>query len=160
VLVLACGTAYLLDDSARAVTDVAPRSRLRRRAGTVIAGLGLVAAAWAPVVLFLHGRTATTPVAALTWELAGLSCLCVAASAVAGRRGDAEPGNLVAAGVGLLLVGLVVTQPALHLSVLALTGEEPVHAGWWASVVVVSLAIATLASRDPAADGLRRAATG
>ena len=160
VLVLACGTAYLLDDSARAVTDVAPRSRIRRRAGAVLGGLGLVAAAWALAVLLLHGRSPTTPVAALTRELAGRSCLCVAASAVAGRRSDAEPGNLVASGVGLLLVGLVVAQPVLHLSVLALTGEEPVRAGWWALVVVASLATATLASRDAAAGWPCRAATG
>ena len=160
VLVLACGTAYLLDDSARAVTEVAPRSRLRRRAGVVLGGLGIVALAWALVVLFLDGRSPATPVAGLTWELAGVSCLCVAASAVVGRRGDAEPGNLVASGAGVLLVGLVVAQPALHLSLLPLTGEGPVHAGWWAGVVVAALVTAVIASRDVASAGPRRAVTG
>ena len=160
VLVLVSGSAYLLDDSARAVTDVVPRALLRRRTGIVLGGLGIVALAWALAVVFLDGRSPATPVAALTWEVAGVSCLCVATSAVLGRRGDAEPGSVVVSAVGLLFVGVLVAQPALHLRVLALTGDEPVRAGWWAGLVVAALATAAIASRDVASAGTRGAATG
>lgn len=153
VLVLAAGAAYLFDDDARPVTDVVPRSLLRRRVGIVLPALSVTAAAWGAVAWVVHSRSPSAPLAALTWELAGLTCLILAAAAVVARLGEREPGNLVASGAGLLLVGGLLAQPVLHLRLLATTGDAPVHAGWWAGLVVLSCAATVVASHDPAGGG-------
>jgi hypothetical protein len=147
VLVLATGAAYLLDDRAAQVTVVVPRSLLRRRLEIVAAGFVVAAAGWGAVVLLLERAFASVPIAALTVEAAGLFWIGAAVAAVASRH-DIEPGNLVASTIGLVFIGLLLSQPLLHETLLVTDAGDPLHAGWWALTILASLATLTVASRN------------
>lgn len=149
VLVLASGSAYLLDDPAAQVTAVVPRSLLRRRLAVALPGLLVVAVAWCAVIAFWDWRSPSIPAVALTWELAGLIALGVAAAAVVSRRGEAEPGNLVVSSLGLVFIGVLLVQPMMHLTVLVTSSEDPTRATWWAAVILGSGATAFASSTRP-----------
>ena len=151
VLVLATGSAYLFDDSAVDVTAVVPTSLLRRRLVLLLRGLPVMVLSWGAVMVLLAWRSPSAPLTALSWELAGLSCLGVAAAAIVSRRGDPEPGNLVASVLGLGVIGVLICQPMFHVTLLVTDPAGPVRAGWWAAVVVGSTAVFVVASRDRAA---------
>lgn len=164
VLVLASGAAYLLDDSAAQVTAVVPRSLLRRRLAAVARGFVVAVAGWGAVCLVLDRAFVNVPLAALTWEVAGLFWLAVAASAVMSHR-DQEPGNIVASTLGLLFIGAFISRPLPHFSLLISESGGPVHAEWWALTVVASVVTLVAASsgvtgrlRLPTAGSARQAA--
>ncbi len=150
VLLLAAGAAYLLDDRSAQVTAVVPRSLVRRRLAVVARGLLVAAVGWGLVVLLLEWRSPGLPAAALTWEAMGLFGLAAAAAAVVARRGETEPGNLVATTLGLLFVALLVTGPLMKVTVLADSGDSSGHPAWWAGVVLASMATLVVASREGA----------
>lgn len=153
VLILATSSAYLLDDSAVQVTAVVPTSLLRRRLVLLRRGLPVTALSWGAVMSLLGWRSPSVPLAALTWEVAGVSCLGVAAAAIASRLGDPEPGNLVASVLGLSFVGMLIVERTFHLVLLGTDGSGTVRAGWWAAVITVSVIMFVVASRDGAAKG-------
>jgi len=148
VLLVAAGPAYLLDDRAADVTVVAPRSLLRRRAVIVGKGLLLAAAGWGVVVLLLRWRSPSVPLGALTWETLGLIWMGLAASAVVSRHGISEPGNQVASTLGLVVVGVLIGQHLLPVTVLVITSDGPGRIGWWATATCSAIAIFVLASRQ------------
>ena len=73
VLVLAAGSAYLLDDSANDVTAVVPTSLLRRRLVILLRGLPFAALSWGAVMILLTWRSPSAPLTALSWEVSGLA---------------------------------------------------------------------------------------
>jgi hypothetical protein len=151
VLILAASSTYLLDDSAVHVTAVVPTLLLRRRLVLLLRGWPVTALSWAAVMILLGWRSPSVPLAALTWELAGVSCLGVAAAAIVSRRGEPEPGNLVASVLGLGFVGVLVCQPLFHVTLLVTDDSRGARSGWWTTVIVVSLTTFVVASRDGAA---------
>jgi hypothetical protein len=150
VLILAAGSAYLLDDSAVHVTAVVPRSLLRRRLRLLLQGWPVTALSWGAVMTLLGWRSPSVPLAALTWEVAGVSCLSVAAAAVVSRHGEPEPGNLVASILGLGFVGVLICQPMFRVTLLIADGSDPARAGWWTAVIALSVTAFLAASRDGA----------
>ncbi len=154
VLVLAAGSAYLLDDSATDVTTVVPTSLLRRRLAILLRGLPFMVLSWGAVMILLTWRSPSAPLTALSWEVSGLSCLGVAAAAILSRRGEPEPGNLVASALGLRVIGVLICQPMFHVTLLVTDPAGPARAGWWAVVIVGSMATLVVASRDRAASRL------
>jgi hypothetical protein len=70
------------------------------------------------------------------------------------RRGEPEPGNLVAAVLGLCVIGILICQPMFHVTLLVTDPAGPAKAGWWALVMVGSAATFVVASRDHAASRL------
>lgn len=149
-LMTAAGAAYLLDDPAAQVTGVVPRSLVRRRLVPVTLGLLVLALGWGAALLMLEGGSPSLPLTALTWEVSGLFWVAVAAAAVVSRHGESEPGNLVAPALGLGFVGVLLTQPVLHLTLLVSSEEDPSRAGWWALSILASAATLVGASRDRA----------
>ena len=154
VLVLAAGSAYLFDDSATDVTTVVPTSLLRRRLAILLRGLPFMVLSWGAVMILLTWRSPSAPLTALSWEVSGLSCLGVAAAAILSRRGEPEPGNLVASALGLCVIGVLICQPMFHVTLLVTDPAGPARAGWWAVVIVGSMATLVVASRDRAASRL------
>ena len=147
VLVLASGAAYLLDDRAAEVTAVVPRSLLRRRLPVVARGVVVAAAGWATVALVMDRTFVAVPLVALTWEVAGVFWLGVAAAAVVSRR-EIEPGNLVASTLGLLFLGALISRPLPHVTLLISESDGPTHASWWALTILACAAALVFASRD------------
>ncbi len=148
VLVLAAGAAYVLDDEAKAMTDVVPGSLLRRRTARVLAGFAVIAiggVVWAGLLL---QWSPSAPLPALAWETAGLACLAVAVSAVTARHGESEPGNLVSSAGALIFVGVLILQPMLHVTWLVRSPEDPAHGGWWAAVIAAATLTFVLSSRE------------
>jgi hypothetical protein len=154
VLVLATGSAYLFDDSATDVTRVVPTSLLRRRLVILLRGLPFMVLSWGAVMTLLTWRSPSAPLTALSWEVSGLSSLGVAAAAILSRRGEPEPGNLVASVLGLGVIGVLICQPMFSVTVLVTDPASPARAGWWAAVIVGSTATFVVASRDRAASRL------
>ena len=105
-------------------------------------------------MILLTWRSPSAPLTALSWEVSGLSCLGVAAAAIVSRRGEPEPGNLVASALGLGVIGILICQPMFHVTLLVTDPASPARAGWWAVVIVGSMATLVVASRDRAASRL------
>jgi len=148
VLLVAAGPAYLLDDRSADVTAVVPRPLLRRRSVIVGKGMLVAAAGWGVVVLLLRWRSPSAPLDALTWETAALTWVGLAAAAVVSGHGVSEPGNQVASGLGLLVVGVLVGQRLLPFPVLVTTGDGPARIGWWVTATCSAVAIFVFASRQ------------
>jgi hypothetical protein len=138
VAVLAAGAAYLLDDPAAEATAVVPRPLLRRRARTLLPGLAVVALAALLAAAVLHRWSPSLPLELLGWETAGLVGFTLAASAVAFRLGEAEPGNLVASLLPLLVLGVLIGQPALPVDLLTTVSADAIGAGWWGALAAIS----------------------
>ena len=148
IVILVAGAAYLLDDSAKQVTDVVPRSLLQRRLVLMLAGFSVLVAGWGALAAMLQWWAPSAPLEALAWESAGLAWMAVAGSAVLARRGDPEPGNLVASAGALLVAGVLVFQPMLHVNVLIDEPTDPVHDGWWTSLIVAAAITLAACSRE------------
>jgi hypothetical protein len=155
---LASGTAYLLDDAAIAVTATTPQGLWRRRAPTLFAGLAAAGAAWTIVVVLLNRQSPTPSTSTLTIEVAALVSVAVAAAAVTARRGEPEPGNLVAPAIVLLGAGALIAQPALNITLFTGGPGDPDRRGWWVGIAVAATIVVFIASRDQATRLARRPA--
>ena len=135
-VLLAGGVAYALDDPAATLTDVTPRALWRRRLPRLAATAATIAVATSGTALVLHQQRSLPSVAALSGEVLVLSLLAVAAAALIARRGEAEPGGLVAPAVALLGLAVVIAGPVLG-DPLFLTDDGPPPLGrvrGWPSV--------------------------
>lgn len=151
-LLLAGGAAYLLDDAAAVLTDVTPRGIWRRRAPVLGAGAGLLAGAWCLILLVLRWQDSSPPVLAATLEVAVLSAVALAAAAVLARRGEPEPGGLIAPILALLGFGLLIAQPLARTALFPSDADDSATRviAWWAAAGAVAVLVLLLASRDPA----------
>ncbi|MFG1624766.1 hypothetical protein [Kribbella sp. NPDC049227] len=147
---LASGTAYLLDEAAIAVTSSTPQGLWRRRAPTLFAGLAVAAAAWTVVVVLLNRQSPTPSTSALTIEVVALVSTALAAAAVTARRGEPEPGNLVAPAIVLLGVGALIAQPALDITLFMGGPGDPDRRVWWVGIAIAATIVMLIASRDAA----------
>jgi hypothetical protein len=151
VLAVGAGAAYLLDDPALEATQVTPRARARRLTLVVPLGLSSVGLAWVAVAAVAKRWTPELSSATLAAELFGVALLALTASAVLLRRGDACPGNRVAAAVGLGALAELVGQPGRSaLELLPDTASLPTAAGW-GSLLAGAVVVFAFASRDVAA---------
>jgi hypothetical protein len=149
-LTLAGGAAYLLDDPASPVTTPTPRPVWRRRAPQMISGGAVLVVAWLVVVVLLSAQGSDLSTRRVAGELAGLTCLAVAASAVCIRRGDREPGNAVATGVLLLGLAVVMGEAFTGVSVFVPFGEPAaVQQVSWLAAALAGCVVAAIASREP-----------
>ena len=146
--VLAAGAAYLIDDPAAEATAVVPRSLLRRRLRTVLPGLGVICVAAVPIAGVLQWRSPTLPLGLLAWETAGLAGWALAAAAIV-FRSDPEPGNLVAALLGLLVLGALIGQSRLPINLLKTDSSDAIGAGWWAVLALASATVLLWTSSGP-----------
>jgi hypothetical protein len=98
-LVLALGSAFLLDDPARHTTAVVP-TRRPVRVGLRLAFVAPLAALWWTAAVLLVPEEARPPVGAVTLEAAAAAVLALAGAAAVVRRTEvAEPGKATAVGV-------------------------------------------------------------
>jgi hypothetical protein len=141
IVVLAAGTAYLLDDPAAEATAVVPRTLLNRRLRTLVPGLAVTALATAAVAAVLGWRSPSLPMELLAWEALGLIAVALALSGAFFRLGEPEPGNLVAALLVLVVLGTLIAQPALPVDLLATGSDRAIGAGWWSAAVVLSAGV-------------------
>lgn len=155
-VVLASGTAYLLDDSAIAVSATTPQRLWRRRAPTLFAGLVVTAVAWTAVVVLLNRQSPTPSTSTLTIEVVALASAALAAAAVTARRGEPEPGNLVAPTIVLLGVGALIAQPALNVTLFTGGPGDPDRRAWWVGIAVAATIVLLIASRDQATRPIRQ----
>ena len=152
VVVLAAGTAYLLDDPAAEATAVVPRTLLNRRLRTLLPGLGVTALALTAVGAVLSSRSPSLPLGLLAWETLGLVGFAVALAATFFRLGEPEPGNLVAALLALAVLGALFGQSALPVDLLV-TGRpsRALGAGWWGAATAASAVVLVRSSLARAA---------
>lgn len=146
-LALAAGAAYLLDDAAARLTDVAPRSLWRRRALSLGTGLTMIAIAWGVVLLHLDGAPAAL-VRSLTLEVVVLVVLALAVSAVLARHGETEPGNFAAGAVPLVGLALLVSGFIVGVDAYLGTGDQAGKLAVWVGVGVLALVLLVRAGRD------------
>lgn len=149
---LAGGAAYLLDDAAAPLTTVTPPRPWRRRAPALLGGGAVLAAAWLGVLLVLDWQDSRPPVGRATFELLVLSLSAVAAAAVLVRRGDPEPGVLVAPSMVLLGITAVIGEAVLRTQIL-LPWDGGVGRGLalaWVGAGLLATGVLLLAMRDPA----------
>jgi hypothetical protein len=145
-LALAGCAAYLLDDAAAPLTDVAPQGRWRRRAPTLTTGVLVIAGAWLGVLTLLRWRDVQPPALAATVELVVAGLVAVAAAAALIRLGDPEPGTVVAPAVVLLGLGLLILEGAADVSIfLAGTEGGSARAVAWIAVGIVALLVTAVA---------------
>ena len=146
----ASASAFVLDEEAAAVVDAVPRTRRWRTLRRLVVGLapyaGWLLATW------LVSRTSgdlSWPALAVTG--AGVVTAALAASAVLRRAGNAAPGELVAAAVGIGTVALVVVAvPRIGLELEA--GDPTSRAtAWWLTVCAVGAVLVAWGTGDPAA---------
>jgi hypothetical protein len=153
-LALAGGAAYLLDDAAAPLTGVTPPGAWRRRAPTLLAGAGVLVAAWLTVLGLLRWQDSLPTAVLPTIEVTVLSLLSVAAAAIGVRRGESEPGGQVAPLVGLLGISALIADFMLEAEIFLpwdVGQVDAVAAGtaWWAATGVVALAVIAVGARDP-----------
>jgi hypothetical protein len=152
-LTLAAGAAYLLDDAAARLTDVAPRPLWRRRALSLVSGLAVITAAWGVVLLHLPGARVAL-LRSLTIEVVVLVVLALAVSAVLARRGETEPGRLAAATVPLVGLAMLVSGGFLGFDAYLTPADHSGKLMVWLGVGVLALVSLALASRDTSARSL------
>ena len=150
---LAGGAAYLLDDAAAQLTTVTPPGWWRRRAPGLVVGGTLLVAAWFGLLLVLAWQDSRPPVLTATVELLVLSLAAMAAAAVLVRRGDPEPGVLVAPAIVLIGLTAVIAESVLRTTILLPWDEAGPGRGIatvWAGAGLLATGVLLLASRDPA----------
>jgi hypothetical protein len=149
-LTLAAAAAYLLDDAAAPLTSTTPRRVWRRRAPNLLTGGAALVLAWLAVLVLLEAHGSGLPAGRATTELVGLSCGTVAAAAVCVRRGEREPGNLVATGVVLLGLAAMLVEWVTGRSVFV-PPDDPARAQlvWWLLAALAGCLVAAVASREP-----------
>ena len=149
---LAGGAAYLLDDAAAPLTAVTPPGPWRRRAPALVGGGAVLAAAWLGVLLVVDWQDSRPPGGRAAFELLVLGLSAVAAAAVLVRRGDPEPGVLVAPSMVLLGITAVIGEAVLRTQIL-LPWDGGVDRGLataWAGAGLLVSGVLLLAMRDPA----------
>jgi hypothetical protein len=153
-LALAAAAGYLLDDPAAAVTSTVPRPLWRRRSVTVVRGLAVLAANWTLLLALLEWRASGLSAIPVTAQTAVIALLALTAAALLARRGEPEPGNLVASAVVLTGVGALLVQPLLGVTIFLSadsTGEQAAsRIAWWTAVALSATVVLLAASRDPA----------
>lgn len=151
-LLLAGGTAYLLDDGAAPMTVVTPGGVWRRRAPTLVVGLAVLAASWAGVLLLLRTQVSTLPLVALTGEVVVMTAIAVATASVLVRRGDPQPGSRVASAVGIVGLTALVGQPLLRTAIFLPEEGSPAMSlvVAWVAVGLLAVVVTLAAGRDPA----------
>ncbi|MGZ5399204.1 MAG: hypothetical protein ACXWDM_04265, partial [Nocardioides sp.] len=123
-----------------------------------VSGIVVLGGAWALVLGLLRWQGSLPPVVLVSGELAVMSLLGLAAAAVLTRRGEAEPGGLVAPAVGLLGLGAVLAEAVLQTTLFVPWEGQvggDVRLAWWALGVAAVLVIVVTAG-DPARSGARR----
>ena len=148
-VLLAGGAAYALDDPAATLTDVTPRALWRRRLPRLAATAAIIAVATSGTALVLHQQRSLPNVVALFSEVLVFSLLAVAAAALVARRGEAEPGGLVAPAVALLGLAVVIAGPFVG-DPLFLTDEGSTTSGSlaWLALGSAAVLVIVVASRD------------
>jgi hypothetical protein len=150
-LALAAAAGYLLDDPASAVTQTVPRPLWRRRSATVVRGLAVLAATWIVLLTLLEWRVGGFSAVPSTIEAAVVALLALAVAALLARRGEPEPGNVVAPAVALVGIGAFLLQPLLGITLFLSADEASAgRLGWWAGVAVGAVLILGATWRDPA----------
>lgn len=147
-LALAASAAYLLDDASAELTRVAPTPMWRHRAFALVVGLSVVASAWLVVLLNLR-RVTDISVPALTLEAVVMTIASLAASAVVARRGEPEPGNMVAVVLPLTGIAALLGGGMLDVDVFVQSqGPAQSESGTvWLLVGVLGLIVLAMASR-------------
>ena len=157
-LLLAGGAAYLLDDAAVALTTATPVRIWRRRLPTLVRGVVVLGVAWALVLALLRWQDSLPRIGVASGELAVMSLLGLAAAAVLTRRGEAEPGGLVAPALGLLGLTAVLAEAALRITIF-IPSDAPAGSGVrlaWLGVGALAVLVIVWAAGDPARSGVRR----
>jgi hypothetical protein len=160
-LLLAGGAAYLLDDSAVALTAVAPVGLWRRRLPRLMAGVAVLCVTWLLILAVLRWQDSLPPVVLATSELAVLCLVSLAGGALLVARGESEPGAMVAPAVALLGMSAFITDQFVKVSIFVPwdgSGGGAVRLAWIALGGLAALVLA-VASRDPAQPRLLRSAT-
>jgi hypothetical protein len=160
-LLLAGGAAYLLDDSAVALTAVAPVGLWRRRLPRLMAGFAVLCVTWLLILAVLRWQDSLPPVVLATSELAVLCLVSLAGGALLVARGESEPGAMVAPAVALLGMSAFITDQFVKVSIFVPwegSGGGAVRLAWIALGGLAALVLA-VASRDPAQPRLLRSAT-
>jgi hypothetical protein len=142
------GAAVTLLDEPRGLLDALPTTRARRRALVLGAGLPALAALW--VLLLVVGGADRDEAAALTVQLAAVTCVALGLGARDGDPARAIAGVALAFGAGRVLFGAQLF-PA---------GTEAAHwmgaRGWWTAAACAGLLLLAIASRDAATPRHRR----
>ena len=86
-------------------------------------------------------------------EVAALISVAVAAAALTARRGEPEPGNLVAPTIVLLGVGALIAQPALDITLFIGGPGDPHRRVWWVGIVVAATIVLLIAFGSVVAAG-------
>jgi hypothetical protein len=144
-MLLALGTALVLDDPAAATLAPSPTTLWRRRRRRLALALVLVGLAWVAVNQMAgHPRAGPLPPGPATLVLGTLLGVVLASAALAG--GDDQLGGAAA---GPVLLGFVVVAAKLpgRWSLLPVAGHER----RWGLVLAATLLVLLAASRDPAA---------
>jgi hypothetical protein len=144
-LLLALGTALVLDDPAAATLAASPTTLWRRRRHRLALALVLVGVAWVALDRVAgHPGAALVPPGSATLVLGTLLGVVLASAALAG--GDDRLGG-AAAGPVLLGFVIVVAQLPERWSLLPVAGHER----RWGLVLAAAVLVLLAASRDPAA---------
>jgi hypothetical protein len=141
LLLLALPAAFILDDPSTATVEATPRSPWWNLASRLLAVIGLVTVLLMCVVAWRARVGAEQP-----WLLFALPIMLavglVALSAVVQREGRSAPGDLVASGGGLAIVGLLLFAPTWRgIEMLPSAGEADLQdLAPWSLLAVTSLA--------------------
>lgn len=160
-LLLAGGAAYLLDDAAVALTTATPVGIWRRRLPTLAGGAAVLGGAWALVLALLRWQDSLPRIGLASAELAVMSLLGLAAAAALTRRGEAEPGGLVAPALGLLGLTAVLVEAVLGVTVFV-PADAPAGSSvslTWMGVGALAVLVIAWGAGDPARPGARRTRT-
>ena len=149
---LAGSAAYLLDDAAAPLTDIAPRGPWRRRAPVLATGAVLIAGAWLGVLLVLDWRGVRPPVPESSAEIVVVALVAVAVATLLLRLGETEPGVVVAPVVALAGLGSFVVEALVRAPVL-LTSADPSagRVAGWAAAGTTAVAVILFAPPGPSA---------
>ena len=148
---LAMGVGFAFDDAASETLSAVPFALLRRRSVRVGMALGIVAPAWAAMLLYARERGGSVPAVDLTVELVALTALALMAASVMIRMGRSTPGTFVAPAV------LIFRQLSTSIPVRwGLWGGEPGSDIWmqshrrWAGLAILAIVGVAWLSHDPA----------
>lgn len=156
-LALAAAAGYLLDDPAAAVTQTVPRPLWRRRSATVVPGLAVLSATWILLLTLLEWRNGEVSAVPQTIQTAVTALLALTAAALLARRGESEPGDVVAPATVLAGVGALLLEPLLGVRIFLSADEESGgRLGCWIGVAIGAGLVLLAASRDPAGGRRRR----
>lgn len=155
-VVLALGAVFVLDDAAAVSVAPSPSPLWWRRMLRYGVAVLFVVPAWAGLLGYALSRQPELPWPRMTLELTALVIFGLAVAAASVRWFDAtDPG--MTASLGVLGLVFVIAHLPPRLALFA----APSSAAWqpsslrWAALLLVALAVLTVASRDPAKAGWR-----